>query len=142
MEGRKTKNESIMTATILSTEQKDFLTKARLLWRKSAGGHALKRSIGVVEKVLETSEYAEPQRIYINNVRDWYISHQAPELVVGDWVRIIKSDIDKLGEIYSFEYIPYRVDELAPSCEMVTMLSGHPCSLIFKRFTLIKKYTQ
>jgi len=59
---------------VLTTEQREFLTKAYKLWAEQRGFDEYKRSFGVLKNVLNFGEYYKVQVPYIDNIREWYIA--------------------------------------------------------------------
>lgn len=123
----------------LTSKQREFLEKARLLWRSTSGGIELKRSIGVVEAVLKNGHYSSPQEPFIDNVREWYLANYSVTIKVGDVVRFRKTELDKIIDEGEFEYKPYLVEEITKG--LISRLSGIPCKFQMKRFTVIKEWT-
>jgi len=59
----------------LNLEQTLFLEKAYEYWKNYSGGIEVKASFGVVQATLRDKSYNEKQRVYLGNVRAWYIHH-------------------------------------------------------------------
>jgi len=127
----------VETKFILTNAQADFLKIAIPYWEQYDGAHELKRSMRVATAVLGSCSYNEKQKVYLTNVREWYIKNFEPNIEVGDIVRIKKKDMDSLGEQHVFTQALYTVDEI--SNKFVRQLSGNKCTLAFTRFTIIKK---